>query len=375
MLGDMVAMKSIGYIFSLIFSGFVLSGCSDSALERMANKYDVSEHEAATCLIAFGAGASDVLQYLLEQRMPFPLSFFSDDCYDFINYTSQFTANYQDVIVSKKMGWELGGEEFYKYIAEKEVSEAKKREIEESARLEREAAERKLADEEMEYRHKKYNEEYVRILLGMMKDENRDSLENIARSYVDFFYYPKIQFLKENGSEFDVKDYVDKKVREVIEESKSAQEVPYDRNSFGVELGEYDFGRGAFSVVVARQIKSVRLHVPCLHPGLRGVCLDGRRYDGGTKYHSKIPTGVLPLEIYYYLSGVPAYLYVPEDEARKIRNGGPLHIVGDIHVSRDFSGGIVYLDAKSIRLLDFSGNIIARMCSRGEKCEGVFLSN
>lgn len=367
-------MSLIKCVFVFIFAGFILSGCGETYFERMAKEHDVSEDEYIACYREFDSDASSVLNYLLERRMPFPLSLFSDDCYDFINDSRLFGAGYQDVIYAKEMGWDPESKEFLAYISEKEIAERLRIEKEEVERIEREVAARKLADEEMEYRHKKYNEEYVTLVLRMMKNENIESLENMARSYVDFFYYPKIQFLTKMGNEFDVKDYIDSKVKEVIEEAKSAQDISYDGDRFSVALGEYDFDRGAFSIHVVRQLKRVRLFVPCLHRGLRGVCLDGNRYDG-RRIHSKIPTGVLPREISYDLLGMPSYLYAPEDEARKIRNAGPLHIYGDIHVSSYFSAGIIYLNAKNISLLDSSGNVIANMCSRGEECEDVFISN
>ena len=360
-------------LISIILS-FALSGCGESTFERMAKEYDVSEHEAYACYQEFGVDARSVLEFLLERRKPFPLSYFSDDCYDFIRYSRVYGADYQEIIHATKMGWDLGSKEFSGYAAEKKLADSRRREKEEIERVEREADERKLADEEMEYGYIKYNDEYIPLVLMLMRGEGEENLEYMARSYVNFFYYPKIQFLKEKGDEFYVKDYIDKKVSEVVESAKSAPDVPYEERSFSITLGEYDFDQGFFDIQIVRQLKRVRLFVPCLHSGLRGVCLDGKNYDGG-KVYSGVPVGALPAEISYHLRGMPSYLYSPEDEARKIRRVGPLYIYGDVQVASISSVGIIYLEAKNVRLLDYSGNVIAKMCSRGEECENVFISN
>ncbi len=65
-------------LISIILS-FALSGCGESTFERMAKEYDVSEHEAYACYQEFGVDARSVLEFLLERRKPFPLSYFSDD--------------------------------------------------------------------------------------------------------------------------------------------------------------------------------------------------------------------------------------------------------------------------------------------------------
>lgn len=360
--------------YSFIYLLFVvlLHGCSDSFEERIAEEYGVPVEEVNACLSAYGnIGAPKVLEQLSASRMPFPFSYFSDDCYDAIKYSKSFEGSHLDYFHAKEMGWSPEGEEYSRYMMEKKIAESKKAEKAEKETLKRIAEEQKRAEGE----YISNNKEYVSLLLSAVK-HGGDGYDLIVESFVDFFYFKKIEEIKSTTkfNEFHLADYLASKREHVSGEIESSPTLVYDGNTIWVTLGGYDFENKRFELIYNSILKEVTLDVPCLHWGLRHVCLDGKRRDGRW-FYSSVPVGTLPEKIIFEIQdGVPRYLYAPEVEARNIRSGGQLRIDSDLTIiSNDL--GRIGLRVEAARIVDSEGVVVAEVCESYGPCREVYLGD